>query len=244
MCTERSQAELKTNLSKVGDESESIARAHEQVRELLEEKDEGLTAFKEMEAAALRLQEDIIKRCAERDNLLERMSELEATVAEMNTRNEELEKMLYEHITKDMTHKKFVKEVGAGRGPVSDVLSKLKRGSAGVGDASGKVREGWMLKKGAMNTEWKRRWFVLSAQERRLVYYKSDTAKKAQGSVSVFHHARARARARPPCHAVLRFSAPVLCAMYDAVLHRAAPSARVSCRQRPRRWHAQNAANT
>ena len=30
----------------------------------------------------------------------------------MNTRNEELEKMLYEHITKDMTHKKFVKEVG------------------------------------------------------------------------------------------------------------------------------------
>jgi predicted nuclease with TOPRIM domain len=65
-----------------------------QVRELLEEKDEGLTAFKEMEAAALRLQEDIIKRCAERDNLLERMSELEATVAEMNTRNEELEKML------------------------------------------------------------------------------------------------------------------------------------------------------
>ena len=229
-------------MSKVGDESESIARAHEQVRELLEEKDEGLTAFKEMEAAALRLQEDIIKRCAERDNLLERMSELEATVAEMNTRNEELEKMLYEHITKDMTHKKFVKEVGAGRGPVSDVLSKLKRGSAGVGDASGKVREGWMLKKGAMNTEWKRRWFVLSAQERRLVYYKSDTAKKAQGSVSVFHHARARAR--PPCHAVLRFSAPVLCAMYDAVLHRAAPSARVSCRQRPRRWHAQNAANT
>ena len=65
-----------------------------QVRELLEEKDEGLTAFKEMEAAALRLQEDIIKRCAERDNLLERMSELEATVAELNTRNEELEKML------------------------------------------------------------------------------------------------------------------------------------------------------
>ena len=64
------------------------------MRELLEEKDEGLTAFKEMEAAALRLQEDIIKRCAERDNLLERMSELEATVAEMNTRNEELEKML------------------------------------------------------------------------------------------------------------------------------------------------------
>lgn len=182
---ERSQAELKTNLSKVGDESESIARAHEQVRELLEEKDEGLTAFKEMEAAALRLQEDIIKRCAERDNLLERMSELEATVAEMNTRNEELEKMLYEHITKDMTHKKFVKEVGAGRGPVSDVLSKLKRGSAGVGDASGKVREGWMLKKGAMNTEWKRRWFVLSAQERRLVYYKSDTAKKAQGYVAL-----------------------------------------------------------
>ena len=52
-------------------------QAHEQVRELLEEKDEGLTAFKEMEAAALRLQEDIIKRCAERDNLLERMSELE-----------------------------------------------------------------------------------------------------------------------------------------------------------------------
>ena len=47
------------------------------MRELLEEKDEGLTAFKEMEAAALRLQEDIIKRCAERDNLLERMSELE-----------------------------------------------------------------------------------------------------------------------------------------------------------------------
>ena len=36
----------------------------------------------------------------------------QATVAEMNTRNEELEKMLYEHITKDMTHKKFVKEVG------------------------------------------------------------------------------------------------------------------------------------
>ena len=59
-----------TNLAKVGDESETIARAHEQVRELLEEKDEGLTAFKEMEAAALRLQEDIIKRCAERDNLL------------------------------------------------------------------------------------------------------------------------------------------------------------------------------
>ena len=28
-----------------------------------------------------------------------------------------------------MTHKKFVKDVGA-RGPVSDVLSKLKRGSA------------------------------------------------------------------------------------------------------------------
>ena len=41
------------------------------------DQDEGLTAFKEMEAAALRLQEDIIKRCAERDNLLERMSELE-----------------------------------------------------------------------------------------------------------------------------------------------------------------------
>ena len=51
------------------------------VRELLEEKDEGLTAFKEMEAAALRLQEDIIKRCAERDNLLERMSELEVCTA-------------------------------------------------------------------------------------------------------------------------------------------------------------------
>ena len=71
-----------------------LLRTDSQVRELLEEKDEGLTAFKEMEAAALRLQEDIIKRCAERDNLLERMSELEATVAEMNTRNEELEKML------------------------------------------------------------------------------------------------------------------------------------------------------
>ena len=56
-------------------------QAHEQVRELLEEKDEGLTAFKEMEAAALRLQEDIIKRCAERDNLLERMSELEVCAA-------------------------------------------------------------------------------------------------------------------------------------------------------------------
>ena len=42
------------------------------MRELLEEKDEGLAAFKEMEAAALRLQEDIIKRCAERDTLLER----------------------------------------------------------------------------------------------------------------------------------------------------------------------------
>ena len=51
------------------------------MRELLEEKDEGLTAFKEMEAAALRLQEDIIKRCAERDNLLERMSELEVCTA-------------------------------------------------------------------------------------------------------------------------------------------------------------------
>ena len=38
----------------------------------MEEKDEGLAAFKEMEAAALRLQEDIIKRCAERDTLLER----------------------------------------------------------------------------------------------------------------------------------------------------------------------------
>ena len=64
------------------------------MRELLEEKDEGLTAFKEMEAAALRMQEDIIKRCAERDTLLERISVLETSVAELNTRNEELEKML------------------------------------------------------------------------------------------------------------------------------------------------------
>ena len=45
------------------------------------DQDEGLAAFKEMEAAALRLQEDIIKRCAERDNLLERMSELEVCTA-------------------------------------------------------------------------------------------------------------------------------------------------------------------
>jgi hypothetical protein len=38
--------------------------------------------------------EDIIKRCAERDTLLERMSALEAQVGELQARNEELEKML------------------------------------------------------------------------------------------------------------------------------------------------------
>jgi len=36
-----------------------------------------------------------------------------------------------------------------------------------------------------MNGEWKRRWVVLSAAERKLVYYKSDTAKKPQGYVAL-----------------------------------------------------------
>lgn len=89
----------------------------------------------------------------------------------------------YEHITKDMTHKKFVKDVGA-RGPVSDVLSKLKRGSA-TGEPGKASCEGWLLKQGAMNTEWKRRWIVLSAAERKLVYSKSDTAKKPQGFIAL-----------------------------------------------------------
>jgi len=42
---------------------------------------------------------------------------------------------------------------------VSDVLSKLKRGSVDSG-AEGRVREGWLMKKGQLNTEWKRRWYV------------------------------------------------------------------------------------
>eukprot|EP01052_Picozoa_sp_SAG31_P019671 SAG31_NODE_1445_length_8320_cov_3.454081_12_plen_140_part_00 len=113
---ERCQAELKTAVvasggGGSGSGGDSVERAHEQVRELLQEKDEGLTAFKEMEAAALRLQEDIIKRCTERDQLLERMAELEAAASELKTRNDELEKMLYENITKDMNTKKFRKEV-------------------------------------------------------------------------------------------------------------------------------------
>jgi hypothetical protein len=82
-----------------------------------------------------------------------------------------------------MTHKKFVKDVGA-RGPVSDVLSKLKRGSA-TGEPGKASCEGWLLKQGAMNTEWKRRWIVLSAAERKLVYSKSDTAKKPQGFIAL-----------------------------------------------------------
>ena len=50
---ERSQAELKAAIGKgaVTGGADSVERAHEQVRELLQEKDEGLTAFKEMEAA-------------------------------------------------------------------------------------------------------------------------------------------------------------------------------------------------
>ena len=42
---------------------------------------------------------------------------------------------------------------------MSDVLSKLKRGSVDSG-AEGRVREGWLMKKGQLNTEWKRRWYV------------------------------------------------------------------------------------
>ena len=42
---------------------------------------------------------------------------------------------------------------------MSDVLSKLKRGSVDSG-AEGRVREGWLMKKGQLNTEWKRRWSV------------------------------------------------------------------------------------
>eukprot|EP01051_Picozoa_sp_SAG22_P001106 SAG22_NODE_39_length_26283_cov_18.486653_5_plen_496_part_00 len=140
---ERCQSELKTAMVSgggaggggggggAGKAGDSVERAHEQVRELLQEKDEGLTAFKEMEAAALRLQEDIIKRCTERDQLLERMSELEAAASELKTRNDELEKMLYENITKDMNNKKFRKEVqggkhtagGAGTGAAADPVS-------------------------------------------------------------------------------------------------------------------------
>ena len=44
---------------------------------------------------------------------------------------------------------------------MSDVLSKLKRGSVDSG-AEGRVREGWLMKKGQLNTEWKRRWSVHS----------------------------------------------------------------------------------
>lgn len=82
-----------------------------------------------------------------------------------------------------MTHKKFVKDVGKG-GPVSDVLSKLKRGT-GSSDPGSASCEGWLLKQASMNGEWKRRWVVLSAAERKLVYYKSDTAKKPQGYVAL-----------------------------------------------------------
>jgi DNA repair exonuclease SbcCD ATPase subunit len=99
---ERAQAETQRGLhgdgkggaAAVAAAAQTVERLHGQVRELLEEKTQGVQAFKEMEAAALRMQEDIIKRCAERDTLLERISVLETSVAELNTRNEELEKML------------------------------------------------------------------------------------------------------------------------------------------------------
>jgi hypothetical protein len=92
------------------------------------------------------------------------MSELEAAASELKTRNDELEKMLYENITKDMNTKKFVKHVGKNGSvlsPVADVLSKLTRSSGQEIGLDGAIRQGWLTKKGQLNTEWKRRWFVV-----------------------------------------------------------------------------------
>ena len=58
---ERAQESLKTAVTAGGggggaEHRGALERSQAQVRELLEEKEEGLAAFKEMEAAALRLQ--------------------------------------------------------------------------------------------------------------------------------------------------------------------------------------------